>query len=93
MKLAIEPPGGAPQAVGTPTFARIFVCLCDLLTKKRHDPADIRKIHVTRQCYTHSPKPYAKTFFCFCRKSDPQKTTMSRGFFLMFLIALFIYYN
>ena len=35
MKLVIELPGGAPQAIGTPIFGRIFVPLCELLTKEK----------------------------------------------------------
>ena len=35
MKLVIELPGGAPQAIGTPIFGRIFVPLYELLTKEK----------------------------------------------------------
>ena len=37
------------RAVGIPIFGRIFVRLCELLTKKKGNPGDMRKIHVTRQ--------------------------------------------
>ena len=35
MKLVIELPGGAPQAIGTPIFGRIFIPLYELLTKEK----------------------------------------------------------